>query len=469
MSDENVCSVCYDTFKFPKMLPCKHSFCISCLHEFLGGLQDQSNLICPLCREPCYVPEKGFTDFPTNNFVPVEKPPKVCQECHKLPVYQNCFLCSTVLCKKCNRMHSHTKHATERIRGDDSDDENIVSLPPHLHWHLMHQNMKTEFLCKQNSMFVGEFLPIEEIRKTVRSMAFSRNGGVFVRLDKNEFLLKYDKHGKIMDRIPLPAEASTVLEIKNGCILLAHIGAKVVGCYNPPKFQVFARTPTFHPIGLAELQNENIAVSGPTHLCNAECKDGDCELSNSSPGVLHIYTTQGKLLQEISKDAMEYIFKCPTQMASSYKAGTIAVCDTKFHKVIVLDYDGKVRGLYKGWRKLPFSLFTDGEPFLPLSVCTTADGNFIVADIYKECLHVLSPLGKFIGIMRGEEGDSLIESSALCVDSEQNIWVGHHSQGTITVLKPSRLNNIFDQRHFPFLHGEELRLPLFPELNLDGN
>ncbi|CAC5372809.1 unnamed protein product [Mytilus coruscus] len=218
MSDENVCSVCYDTFKFPKMLPCKHSFCISCLHEFLGGLQDQSNLICPLCREPCYVPEKGFTDFPTNYFVPVEKPPKVCQECQKLPVYQNCFLCSTVLCKKCNRMHSHTKHATERTRGDDSDDENIVSLPPHLHWHLMHQNMKTEFLCKQISMFVGEFLPIEEIRKTIRSMAFSRNGGVFVRLDENEFLLKYDKHGKIMDRIPLPAEASTVLEIQNGCI-----------------------------------------------------------------------------------------------------------------------------------------------------------------------------------------------------------------------------------------------------------
>lgn len=333
----------------------------------------------------------------------------------------------------------------------------------------MHQNMKTEFLCKQISMFVGEFLPIEEIRKTIRSMAFSRNGGVFVRLDENEFLLKYDKHGKIMDRIPLPAEASTVLEIQNGCILLAHIGAKVVGCYSPPNFQVFARTPTFHPIGLAELQNGKIAVSGPTHLCNAECKDGDCELSKSSPGVLHIYTTQGKLLQEISKDAMEYIFKCPTQMASSSKAGTIAVCDTKLHKVIVQDYDGKVRGLYKGWRKLPFSLFTNGEPFLPLSVCTTADGNFIVADIYKECLHVLSPLGKFIGIMRGEEGDSLIESSALCVDTEQNIWVGHHSQGTITVLKPSRLKNTFDHRRFPFLHGEELRLPLFPELNLDGN
>ncbi|CAG2207250.1 unnamed protein product [Mytilus edulis] len=367
MSNENICSVCYDTFKFPKMLPCKHSFCIACLHEFLGGLQDQSNLICPLCREPCYVPEKGFTDFPTNYFVPVEKTPKVCQECLKLPVYQNCFLCSTFLCKKCNRMHSHTKHVTERTRCDDSDDEDTVSLPPHLQWRLMHQSIKTEFLCKQISMFVGEFLPVEEIRKTVRSMAFSRNGGVFVILDDNEFLLKYDKHGKVMDRILLPAKALTVLEIKNGRILLGHIGAKVVGCYSPPNFQVFARTQNFHPIGLAELQNGNIAVSGPTHLCNAKCKDGDCELSKNSPGVLHIYSTQGKLLQEIYKDAMEYIFKCPTQMASSSKAETIAVCDTKLNKVIVLDYDGKVRGLYKGWKKChSLYLRTENHSFLSL-------------------------------------------------------------------------------------------------------
>jgi tripartite motif-containing protein 56 len=63
-----ICSVCWDTFKFPKLLPCKHTFCLSCLHEFLEGLQDKSNLVCPLCREPCYVPEKGFSDFPTNYY-----------------------------------------------------------------------------------------------------------------------------------------------------------------------------------------------------------------------------------------------------------------------------------------------------------------------------------------------------------------------------------------------------------------
>jgi hypothetical protein len=42
MDDENICSVCWDTFKFPKLLPCKHTFCLSCLHEFLEGLEDKS-------------------------------------------------------------------------------------------------------------------------------------------------------------------------------------------------------------------------------------------------------------------------------------------------------------------------------------------------------------------------------------------------------------------------------------------
>ncbi|XP_071156646.1 uncharacterized protein [Mytilus edulis] len=469
MGDENVCSVCWDTFKFPKMLPCKHSFCISCLHEFLGGLKDKSNLICPLCREPCYVPDKGFTDFPTNYFVPVEKTPKLCEECQELPVYKNCYLCSTIICKKCDRLHIHDKKS-DNPGDDDSEKDSLATLPPHLHWSLMHQNMKTEILCQQISMFVGEFLPIDDIRKSVRSIAVSRTGGAYVKLNENEFLVKYDKHGKIVNRILLHGDAATVLETMDGLLFISHFSLKAVVCYgdNPPdsKKYYFVKTPTFHPIGMTELQNGNIAVSGPTHLCTAKCKNNDCELSKTSPGVLNIYNRQGALVKEIKQDIMEPIFNFPTEIASNDRTKTIAVCDTHLNKVIILDYDGKVRGFFKGW-KLPFTLFS--ENFLPLSVCSTADGYFLVVDPHKECLHILNPYGKFIGIVRGEDGDSLADSSAVCVDTENNIWVGHHNQGTITVLKPSCFKNKFDQMRFPFLGGEDLRLPFFPGLNLDSN
>jgi hypothetical protein len=56
--------------------------------------------------------------------------------------------------------------------------------------------------------------------------------------------------------------------------------------------------------------------------------------------------------------------------------------------------------------------------------------------------------------LRCENGDIISNIAALCVDSEDNIWAGHHIQGTISVLKPSRYKNVFNQ----------FQLPLLPEI-----
>jgi sugar lactone lactonase YvrE len=98
------------------------------------------------------------------------------------------------------------------------------------------------------------------------------------------------------------------------------------------------------------------------------------------------------------------------------------------------------------WSRLRFAIFPGTEAFLPISVCSTSEGNYVIADLRQDCLHVLSPYGKFIGILRCENGDILSDTSAVCVDSEDNIWVGHHNQGTVSVLKPSRFKNVLEKR-----------------------
>jgi hypothetical protein len=52
----------------------------------------------------------------------------------------------------------------------------------------------------------------------------------------------------------------------------------------------------------------------------------------------------------------------PIDIASSSKADTIAVCDTHLMNVIILDYQGKVQSLYKGWGRLHLALFPEVEP-----------------------------------------------------------------------------------------------------------
>lgn len=118
MDDKNVCPVCFDVYKFPKLLPWKHTFCLFCLEDFLKGFTDKSTLVCPLSRENCYVTEKGFTELPTNYFVLIKKNPKYCYSCKKGNVSNFCHQYDKVFCCRCHMLHSH-QIEQEKETGND--------------------------------------------------------------------------------------------------------------------------------------------------------------------------------------------------------------------------------------------------------------------------------------------------------------------------------------------------------------
>ena len=65
------CSICMDRFTCPKVLPCQHTFCLSCLkrcHECTNSqrLVPVSNFPCPTCRKVCYVPPGGLEQLATD-------------------------------------------------------------------------------------------------------------------------------------------------------------------------------------------------------------------------------------------------------------------------------------------------------------------------------------------------------------------------------------------------------------------
>lgn len=55
------CSICFDTFKDAKVLPCLHSFCQTCItrHYEVYKLKNGNRLSCPSCREMLPVPKAG--------------------------------------------------------------------------------------------------------------------------------------------------------------------------------------------------------------------------------------------------------------------------------------------------------------------------------------------------------------------------------------------------------------------------
>lgn len=123
VSDGGKCSICYDHFKAPRYLPCKHSFCHDCLYTYIAShcnsTESRLGFHCPICR--VYIPNTRATDNPKEwakcfpeNFV-LEKyahsSDKIfCEACLRESEEEDathlCFNCNEKMCKNCTKYHN---------------------------------------------------------------------------------------------------------------------------------------------------------------------------------------------------------------------------------------------------------------------------------------------------------------------------------------------------------------------------
>ena len=71
------CPVCLESFSnktiVPKLLPCIHTLCQSCLIKLINSAGKGKKFACPVCRCDIKVPKEGLHGFKTNIYLIPDK------------------------------------------------------------------------------------------------------------------------------------------------------------------------------------------------------------------------------------------------------------------------------------------------------------------------------------------------------------------------------------------------------------
>ena len=120
LNEQLECSICFNTFKLPKLLPCFHVFCKSpCLEKLVA--KDGHSLTCPTCRHIVPLSEKGVdglqSDFHIDRLFEIrdafnkaaEPTETQCGNCEDDKATGYCRDCGDFLCDDCQAAHRKTK------------------------------------------------------------------------------------------------------------------------------------------------------------------------------------------------------------------------------------------------------------------------------------------------------------------------------------------------------------------------
>ncbi|XP_050407514.2 E3 ubiquitin-protein ligase TRIM33-like [Patella vulgata] len=164
-TDKEVCSICLNDFQEPVIIDCQHSFCFSCLEEYLTKTSTKDQFQCPLCR--ClinggvqqYRPTLNIDD---NSVINIPQ----CHVCSEDTSQYFCQDCDQYLCKSCRAMHDKLKsckdhvvcrydenHIGQQPRSSGTKKEN-TPVTHHKDFCSHHEKKKVTIYCKDCSLAI---------------------------------------------------------------------------------------------------------------------------------------------------------------------------------------------------------------------------------------------------------------------------------------------------------------------------
>ena len=259
-----MCSICWDLFRKPKYLPCRHTFCLPCLKSYVKQSQAGGSITCPLCRKDSLIPKDGLGSLFDNFYVELKEPEVEkflhCGICNKTTEASNvCRHCMAVVCFNCLPSHklavelsgeNFPKIQNEADNeGEDgvSDNEEIndaPSLPFNL---LMSQSVKSQY----NAVLISSFcvqMPgqVGNAQTQISCLLPNENGIVLTVVNGGPEAVMYKVGGEFADRVSICPGITSVCR-KGDNILVSSRADNIILNFSGEGITPFVRTGDFLP------------------------------------------------------------------------------------------------------------------------------------------------------------------------------------------------------------------------------
>ncbi|XP_062597973.1 uncharacterized protein LOC134259405 [Saccostrea cucullata] len=135
------------------------------------------------------------------------------------------------------------------------------------------------------------------------------------------------------------------------------------------------------------------------------------------------YNKTGKELQNLQQDikGLEQ-YRIPQYITENFNGD---ICTSHWGKaVVVVNKSGQHRFSYTG----------QGRWFTPCGICTDVLGHILVCDGLNNTVHLLDQDGQFLSLLLTQQ-QGVEYPCSVCVDDENNLYVGQKETNTLTVYK----------------------------------
>lgn len=191
--EDLTCSVCYSIFEDPRVLPCSHTFCRTCLETIIYESGNVSiwrppkiPLKCPTCRSVVDLPATGIVSLPINFSLmgiiekyqkEQPKSPK-CPE-HQQPLNMFCLLDRKLVCGYCLTVGQHQSHSVDNLHNayvkEKEQAGKLVDQLTDKYWadlsmfieKLEHQKLQAEHILQDDKVIVNQYF--EDLQKTIET------------------------------------------------------------------------------------------------------------------------------------------------------------------------------------------------------------------------------------------------------------------------------------------------------------